>query len=64
MVEDQLREAWLAVGGEAHQLVFAAVDPEAAIIGEGGVEQAERVREAELMRQVDRRPLGQRRNWR
>ena len=56
VIEDELREPRVAIGGQAHQLVFAAVDPEAAIIGHGRVEQAERVREAELMRQVDRGP--------
>ncbi len=40
-----------AVGGQAHQLVFAAVDLEAAVIGESRVEQPERMRELEMVRQ-------------
>ena len=32
------------VGGQAHQLVFARVDSETAVVGEGGVEQAQRMR--------------------
>ena len=56
MARGARRTGRLAVGGQAHQLVLAAVDPEAAIIGQGRVEQAERVGEAKLVRQVDRRP--------
>ena len=44
-LEDQVLVDRPAVGGQAHQLVFAAVDLEAAVIGERRIEQAERVRE-------------------
>ena len=42
MLEDQVGVLGLAVGREAHHLVFAGVDLEAGVVGEGGVEQAER----------------------
>ena len=38
----------LAVGREPHHLVFARVDLEAGVVGEGGIEQTERVREVDL----------------
>ena len=41
------------VGGEAHQLVLAGVDPEAEVVGERRVEQADRVREAQLAQDLD-----------
>ncbi len=53
VVEDGVHVAGLAVGGEAHQLVLAGVDPEAAVVGERGVEQAEGVREVELADHLD-----------
>ena len=43
----------LAVGRQAHQLVLARVDREAAEVGEGRVEQAQRVRKAQLVRERD-----------
>ena len=39
----------LAIGREPHHLVFAGVHLEAGVIGEGGVQQAERVREMNLL---------------
>jgi hypothetical protein len=48
VVEDGLRVPGLAVGGEAHDLVLARVDLEAGVVGEGRVEQPERVREVQL----------------
>ena len=53
VLEDGVDEAGLAVGGEAHQLVLARVHPEAAVVGEGRVEEAERVREVELADHLD-----------
>ena len=53
VLEDQVGVLRLAVGGQAHELVFAGVDLEAGVVGEGRVEQAERVREPELVRQLD-----------
>ena len=38
-----------AVGRKPHQLVLAGIDLEAGIVGEGGVEQAEAVREMDLL---------------
>ncbi len=43
----------LPIGREAHELVFARVDAEAAIISERRIQQAERVREIEFVRQAD-----------
>jgi hypothetical protein len=56
VLADLLLEARLAVGREPHQLVLAAVDLEAAVVGERRVEQAERVREADLLQQAQRLP--------
>ena len=44
LFENHVRVFRLAVGREAHELVFAGVDAEAAEIGERAVKQAERVR--------------------
>src|SRR4051812_4567715 len=44
---------WLTVGREAHDLVFARVDLEAGEVGEGRIEESERVGPAELMGKVD-----------
>ena len=52
--QDQVLVDGLAVRGQPHQLVFAAVDLEAAVVGEGRIEQAQRVREPQLVRQPDR----------
>ena len=49
MVQDALREFRLAVGREPHHLVLAGVDLEAGVIGEGRVEQAERMRKVDLL---------------
>ena len=38
----------IAVGREAHQLVLARVHPKAGIVGEGRIEQAERMGEVDL----------------
>ena len=53
VLEDQVLVDRLAVGGQAHDLVFAAVDAKAGIVGEGRVEQAQRMREADLVGQFD-----------
>ena len=53
LFEDQVDVPRLAVRGQAHQLVFARVDLEAAVVGEGRVEHARRVRKVELVREVD-----------
>lgn len=41
LLQDEVAVTRLAVGGEPHELVFAGVDAEAAVMGERGVEQAE-----------------------
>ena len=56
-LEDQVRVDRPAVGGQAHQLVLAAVDLEAAVVGERRVEQAERVGELDVVDQADAVPL-------
>src|SRR6185437_13709910 len=43
MLANGIGEARLAVRSEAHEFVFAAAYLEAAVIGEGGIEQAKRV---------------------
>jgi hypothetical protein len=50
MLEDKVAVSWFPIGGQAHQLVFATVDLEAAMIGERRVKQAEGVREVHLVR--------------
>ena len=52
-LENQVLVDRLAVGGQAHDLVFAAVDAEAGVIGECGVQQAEGMREADFVGQFD-----------
>ena len=53
MLQNEIAVHWLAKGSQAHQLVFAAVHLEAAVRGEGGVEQAERMRKLEVVGQLD-----------
>ena len=49
MIENEFCVFRLAIGGEAHHLVFAGVDLEAGVIGRGGIQQAERMREVDLL---------------
>ncbi len=53
LVLDDVGVDGLAVGGEAHELVLAGVDLEAREVGEGAVEQAQRVGEAVLEEELD-----------
>lgn len=53
VVQDELLVDGLAVGGQAHQLVFAGVDLEAGEVGEGRIEEAEGVGEAKLLEDLD-----------
>jgi hypothetical protein len=55
LAADGVGEARLAVGREPHQLVLAGVDLEAGEVGEGRVEEPERVRELDLLE--DLQPL-------
>src|SRR5437868_7543020 len=48
MVEDRAGVARLAIWREAHQLVLARVHPEAGVVSESRVQQAERVRKIDL----------------
>ena len=48
VVEDEVGVLGLAIGREAHDLVLARIDLEAGVVGEGGVQQAEAVRPADL----------------
>ena len=59
-----LRRVGDAVGGQPHELVFAAVDLEAAVIGEGRIEQAERMGKVELAQDLDARCPGRHRSCR
>ena len=49
VLEDLVLVPGLAVRGEPHHLVFARVDLEAGVVGESGVQEAERVREMDLL---------------
>ena len=57
VVEDEVAVDRLAVGRQAHQLVLARVDLEARVIGEGRIEQAERVGKMDLLDGRQGRPL-------
>ena len=43
----------MSIGREPHELVFAAIDLETAIIREGGVQEPQRVREVKLAEDLD-----------
>ena len=47
-IEDQIGVARLAIGRQPHQLVLPGIDLEPAVIGDGAVEQPERVRVMDL----------------
>ena len=49
-----LRVFRLAVGREPHHLVLAGIDLEAGVVGEGGIEQPERMREVDLLERSSR----------
>ena len=63
-LEDQVAVDRAAVGRQAHQLVLAAVDLEAAIVGERGIEQTQRVRECDVVRSARSGCPRRRRTWR
>jgi len=50
---DQVCVHGLSVRSEAHQLVLAGVHPEPREIGEGGIQHADRMREPNLLEQLD-----------
>ena len=52
LLEDQVLVDRPAIRGQPHQLVLAAVDLEATVVGECRIEQAERVRELDLVESV------------
>jgi hypothetical protein len=49
LVENEIAIARLAIRREAHQLVLARIHLEPRVIGEGGIKEAERVREMQLL---------------
>ena len=51
-------EVLAAVGGEAHHLVLAVVGVEPEVLGDRGVEPAERVRDLDAMERLERRARG------
>ena len=55
--QDQVAKDRFAVGGETHHFVFPGVDPKTEVVGEGGVEQAERMRETQIGQQLDPVPF-------
>ncbi len=54
MIEDRLRIFRLAIGREPHHLVLAGIDLEAGVVGEGRIEQPDRVREVDLAPEIER----------
>ena len=40
---------WFTVGGKAHHFVFAGIDLESGVVGEGGIEQAQGVGEVDFL---------------
>ncbi len=64
VVLDGLDVLRLAVRREAHHLVFAGVHLEAGEVGECGIQQAERMREAQLVQDLERAARGRRRSTR
>ena len=48
LIKDYVFEPRFAIGRKAHDLIFAAIDPKSSVIGEGGIQQADRVREIDL----------------
>ena len=52
-LQDQIDVARLAVGRQAHQLVFAGIHPEAGVVGERRIQHAERVRKPLLVTEHD-----------
>ena len=53
VLEDQIAVARFAVRRQPHHLVFARVHLEAGVVGEGRIQQAERVRKPQFVGQVD-----------
>ena len=53
LLENFPLELGLAIGRQAHDLVFARVDPETEVIGESGIEQAERMGKMLLSQHFD-----------
>ena len=53
VLEDRVDVLRLAVGGEAHDLVFARVHLEARVVGERAVEHADRVREVDRAEELE-----------
>ena len=62
-LEDQVPVDRPAVGGQAHQLVFTAVDLEAAVVGERRIQQAQRVGKRDVVDQADTVALADVRRW-
>ena len=53
LVQDQLGVFRLAIGGQPHDLVLAGIHLESEIVSQGRVEQAERMREMDLARDLE-----------
>ncbi len=54
VVQDEVAKMRLAVRRKPHQLVLPGIDPEPEIVGEGGVQEPEAVREMNFLEHVDR----------
>ena len=53
MIEDQVLESWFPVGGQPHHFVLTAVDTKSGVVGEGRIEQAKRMGEADFICQFE-----------
>src|SRR4051794_26575635 len=53
LVENQRGVFRLAIRRQSHQFVFAAIDLEAAVVGEGRIEQPQRVGKTHLLSELD-----------
>src|SRR4029077_16791660 len=53
MIENRLNVFRLAIGREPHDLVLAGVHLEPGVIGEGGIEQTERMRKVEFLADLE-----------
>ena len=61
MVENAAGIFRLPIRREAHELVLAGIDLEAGVVGEGGIEQPERVRKMDLRKHLEVMPAAERR---
>ena len=61
--KDRIRIDRLPVGRQAHQFVFAGIDAETAIIGEGGIKHAQRMGKTDFFEQFNFVAAGRGQSW-